>query len=186
MLNIKRFKLKIGATLCPIICSVSALSEFCLVDVFEDFHEDYTSAINNIHFIFLLLTWSLDFLDSPIINFLFLYYSPWFDYLELISSGLHMMQCMQWRVHTPSLFLWIALELVRFEKQSFAWVTISKANLILSWMLLFSFWKDCISNGVPLEDFGHGHPDPNLTWAILVPYYFCLVLIISFNMEQVC
>lgn len=24
---------------------------------------------------------------------------------------------------------------------------------------------DCISNGVPLEDFGHGHPDPNLTYA---------------------
>lgn len=25
--------------------------------------------------------------------------------------------------------------------------------------------SDCISNGVPLEDFGHGHPDPNLTYA---------------------
>ncbi|KAI4320047.1 hypothetical protein MLD38_033569 [Melastoma candidum] len=24
---------------------------------------------------------------------------------------------------------------------------------------------DSISNGVPLEDFGHGHPDPNLTYA---------------------
>ncbi|PKA53977.1 Phosphoglucomutase, chloroplastic [Apostasia shenzhenica] len=24
---------------------------------------------------------------------------------------------------------------------------------------------DCILNGVPLEDFGHGHPDPNLTYA---------------------
>nr|XP_010934074.1 phosphoglucomutase, chloroplastic [Elaeis guineensis] len=24
---------------------------------------------------------------------------------------------------------------------------------------------DCISNGEPLEDFGHGHPDPNLTYA---------------------
>lgn len=24
---------------------------------------------------------------------------------------------------------------------------------------------DCITNGVPLEDFGHGHPDPNLTYA---------------------
>ncbi|WOL09664.1 hypothetical protein Cni_G18417 [Canna indica] len=24
---------------------------------------------------------------------------------------------------------------------------------------------DCISNGVPLEDFGQGHPDPNLTYA---------------------
>lgn len=24
---------------------------------------------------------------------------------------------------------------------------------------------DCIKNGVPLEDFGHGHPDPNLTYA---------------------
>lgn len=26
-----------------------------------------------------------------------------------------------------------------------------------------TFMKDSISNGVPLEDFGHGHPDPNLT-----------------------
>ncbi|XVF09746.1 hypothetical protein REPUB_Repub07fG0122100 [Reevesia pubescens] len=25
--------------------------------------------------------------------------------------------------------------------------------------------SDSISNGVPLEDFGHGHPDPNLTYA---------------------
>ncbi|MQM14652.1 hypothetical protein Taro_047588 [Colocasia esculenta] len=25
--------------------------------------------------------------------------------------------------------------------------------------------KGCILNGVPLEDFGHGHPDPNLTYA---------------------
>lgn len=24
---------------------------------------------------------------------------------------------------------------------------------------------DCVLNGVPLEDFGHGHPDPNLTYA---------------------
>lgn len=24
---------------------------------------------------------------------------------------------------------------------------------------------DCITNGVPSEDFGHGHPDPNLTYA---------------------
>ncbi|CAN6997995.1 unnamed protein product [Brassica oleracea var. botrytis] len=24
---------------------------------------------------------------------------------------------------------------------------------------------DSISHGVPLEDFGHGHPDPNLTYA---------------------
>ncbi|KAM0942857.1 putative phosphotransferase (phosphomutase) [Dioscorea sansibarensis] len=24
---------------------------------------------------------------------------------------------------------------------------------------------DCVSNGIPLEDFGHGHPDPNLTYA---------------------
>ncbi|MCI23386.1 phosphoglucomutase chloroplastic-like, partial [Trifolium medium] len=24
---------------------------------------------------------------------------------------------------------------------------------------------DSISNGIPLEDFGHGHPDPNLTYA---------------------
>ena len=23
--------------------------------------------------------------------------------------------------------------------------------------------KDCIWNGVPLEDLGHGYPDPNLT-----------------------
>nr|XP_029117903.1 phosphoglucomutase, chloroplastic [Elaeis guineensis] len=25
--------------------------------------------------------------------------------------------------------------------------------------------KDCIWNGVPLEDLGHGYPDPNLTYA---------------------
>jgi hypothetical protein len=25
--------------------------------------------------------------------------------------------------------------------------------------------QDCILNGVPLEDFGDGHPDPNLTYV---------------------
>ncbi|KAL1342580.1 hypothetical protein AAHE18_09G167300 [Arachis hypogaea] len=34
------------------------------------------------------------------------------------------------------------------------------------WILGFNYaMYDSIANGIPLEDFGHGHPDPNLTYA---------------------
>jgi phosphoglucomutase len=41
----------------------------------------------------------------------------------------------------------------------------TKLSLFCLIFYLFSFFlgQSCIMNGVPLEDFGHGHPDPNLT-----------------------
>ncbi|RYR37561.1 hypothetical protein Ahy_A09g042435 isoform C [Arachis hypogaea] len=39
-------------------------------------------------------------------------------------------------------------------------------NLVQLWILGFNYaMYDSIANGIPLEDFGHGHPDPNLTYA---------------------
>jgi phosphoglucomutase len=32
-------------------------------------------------------------------------------------------------------------------------------------LMLNTSFQDCILNGMPLEDFGNGHPDPNLTYA---------------------
>ncbi|XVF12400.1 hypothetical protein REPUB_Repub08aG0114800 [Reevesia pubescens] len=51
---------------------------------------------------------------------------------------LYLMPCMLLPVHMQNPFLWTSYEPALY---------------------------DSISNGVPLEDFGHGHPNPNLTYA---------------------
>lgn len=51
----------------------------------------------------------------------------------------------------------------RFVFDAMHAVTGAYAKPIFSDMLGASL--ECIVNGVPLEDFGHGHPDPNLTYA---------------------
>ncbi|KAK8942942.1 hypothetical protein KSP39_PZI009479 [Platanthera zijinensis] len=86
-------------------------------------------------------------------NFLIEVIDPVADYLDLLENVFDF-QLMKELLSRPDFrFVFDAMHAVTGAYAKPIFVDRLGANL------------DCISNGVPLEDFGHGHPDPNLMYA---------------------
>lgn len=79
--------------------------------------------------------------------------------------GLYLMPCMLWLVHMRILFLLRNLELIRWCINYLRWIIFFSWGIPLFDAEYTPGLQDYILNGVPLEDFGNGHPDPNLTYV---------------------